>query len=63
MQYHWQPGTEIYKPIGYKFVGRVLCSFYKFDDQWSPTGPLRIVAQNADGIIHIFAPEQLRQVE
>jgi hypothetical protein len=24
---------------------------------------LRIVAQNADGIIHIFAPEQLRQVE
>lgn len=44
---------QVKKPKGYKFNSTVLAVFKNL------SGETRVVAENKDGIIHIFAPEQL----
>lgn len=40
----------------YRFIGTVVCVFNKLN------GVKRIVVENGDGILHIFAPKQLRRL-
>lgn len=49
------PGDHVQKVTGdYKFIGVVVARFTKL------SGLVRIVAENSDGILHIFSEKQLR---
>lgn len=51
-------GDRVEKVTGdYTFKGTVVAVFNKLND-----GPLRVVVENEQGILHIFNPNQLNQV-
>lgn len=50
----FQRGNRVNKVAGYKFSGIVLACYLKRDEKsW------RVDVENDDGIVHVFAPEQL----
>ena len=55
----WARGQKVEKTTGYKFPGEVVAAFY------TRMGKLRYViectADDVEGILHIFRPDQLRK--
>lgn len=49
-----QIGDRVTKPEGYRFDAWIVAVFDTL------AGKRRVVADNGDGLLHIFAPEQLR---
>lgn len=49
-------GDQAYKPKGYKFDSIIVAVFM------NTKGQVRIVAENRDGLLHIFNEEQLEKV-
>lgn len=45
---------RVYKPNGYRFTSIIVSVFRK------TTGEVRYVAENRDGILHIFSASQLK---
>lgn len=56
--HYWNVGDKVVKRKGYKFPGTIVSRFYKLD------GEMRLVVESSDipGLLHIFAPEQMRKV-
>lgn len=50
-----QIGDKVIKPKGYKFDATIVSIFE------TTTGKIRIVAENKDGILHIFRSSQLEK--
>lgn len=49
-------GDRVTKPKGYRFNAEVVSVF------WNTSGQVRVVAENADGLLHIFNEDQLELV-
>jgi hypothetical protein len=53
-------GDKVYKPKGYKFISTIVSVFT------TVAGNVRVVAENGDGLLHIFNEDNLeliREVE
>jgi len=48
-------GDKVYKPTGYKFIA-IIVSVFK-----TTKGHTRIVAENDDGLLHIFSENNLEK--
>ncbi len=50
-------GDKVVKPKGYKFDSVIVAVFTNL------SGETRIVAENKEGILHIFSPNQLEKTK
>lgn len=50
-------GDKVHKPVGYKFNSTIVSVFETVE------GKVRIVAENEDGLLHIFSESNLEKNE
>jgi hypothetical protein len=56
-QSKFQPGQRVRKPKGYRFDATILAVFKNLSGEW------RVVAENGDGLLHIFNESQLEDAD
>lgn len=56
MEYKFKVGDKVCKPEGYRFDSIIVAVFL------TTTNKVRIVAENGDGLLHIFSEKQLEKV-